>query len=145
MMEILKYLKKMLDTTDFQEILNTECPDKAYNECINIYINTSKIAFPLKEINTPKFFRTQSPWITKGLIKSSVTKSKLLLVQHKNPIDENIEKYKNFCRIYKKVRRVAQANLYDEQIKQSRHDMKNKTWSLMKMAINNLVSYEDGH
>ena len=64
-----------------------------------------------------------------------ITKSKLLLLKHKNPTDENIEKYKNFCRIYKKLRRVARANFYDEQIKQSSHDMK-QTWSLMKMAMN---------
>ena len=55
--ENMKIFKKSLDTTDFQEIHNTDCPDKAYNEFINIYMDTFEIAFPLKEINTPTKFR----------------------------------------------------------------------------------------
>ena len=47
--ENMKIFKKLLDTTDFQEIL-TECPDKAYNEFINIYMDAFEIAFPLKDI-----------------------------------------------------------------------------------------------
>ena len=52
--ENMKIFKKLLDTTDFQEILNTECPDKAYNEFIDIYMDAFEIAVPLKDLNTPK-------------------------------------------------------------------------------------------
>ena len=90
---------KLLHDTDFREILDTECPDKAFNEFINRHMDALQLAFPQKEINTPKI----------------ATESKLLLDKHKNHTDENIEKYKNICRIYKKLRTVAQANLYDEQ------------------------------
>ena len=44
----MKIFKELLDTTDVQEFFNTECHDKAYNECINIYMDAFELAFPLK-------------------------------------------------------------------------------------------------
>ena len=77
------------------------------------------LAFPLVENKITKRYRKQSPWFTQGLIISKIKKSKLLADKHKNPTEDNIRKFKDYCKLHRKLRRVAKAKYYDEQIKQA--------------------------
>ncbi len=109
-------------------MLNTDGPDESYDKFITLYMEAYNLAFPLKDNTIPQKYRKQSLWVTQGLVISSITKSKFLLIKHKYPTNENIQKYNNYCRLYRRLRRLSQAQFYDEQVKQSKHDMK-KTWS----------------
>jgi hypothetical protein len=96
-------------------------------------------AFPLLNCKTPNKYRKQSPWITKGLIQSSINKSKLLRNKLRRPTKQNTLKYKSFCQTYNKLLRIAKATYFDEQLKIAKYDMK-QTWKIMKKAMNTDVA-----
>ncbi len=87
---------RLLDNTDFETVLQEPCPDKAYNHMMKLYTEAHNLAFPLKTTETPKKYKKHSPWITKGLIQSSLTQANLLLAKLENPTEANIQLYKTF-------------------------------------------------
>ena len=64
--------KHALTSTDFSRVLSCDCPNEAYAQFIDIYINVYEIAFPLKKITVSRRFTKRKPWLTKGLLKSSL-------------------------------------------------------------------------
>ena len=63
----------------WEEVKNTDCPDKAYNVFLKIFQSIYDQEFPLTKVK----FKTKtplSPWITRGLIKSSKKKHKLYII-----------------------------------------------------------------
>jgi hypothetical protein len=64
----------------------------AYDTFIKIFADAHDIAFPLKIKKIPRKYLKKAPWITHGLINSSITKSKLLKIKLKYPTDSNISK-----------------------------------------------------
>ena len=63
----IQYLRTLMNDVTWEEVENTNCPDKAYNLFLKIFQSIYDQAFPL----TKTLLR---PWITKRLIKSSKTK-----------------------------------------------------------------------
>ena len=43
----------------------------------------------------------------KGLVQSSLTKNKLLKKKLKMPSESNINKYKQYCKMYNRILRIA--------------------------------------
>ena len=129
------YFNNILSTTDFNIVLNETCPNIAYDTFSKIYQNTYNIAFPLKQYVIPRKFIKKSPWMSKGLIKSSLTKSKLLKKKLATPSVDNTDKYKKYYDIYNKLLRKAKSLYYAEQFKLSSNNVR-KTWQILRSAIN---------
>ena len=65
-------------------------------------------------ISTPKF--VNSEWMTKGLVQSSLTKNNLLKKKLKMPSESNINKYKQYCKMYNRILRIAKGTYYSDQL-----------------------------
>ena len=133
--ENINSFNNILHNTDFTEILHENCPNSAYNKFMKLFTNAHNTSFPLKSCKTPRKFTKHHPWITRGLIQSSITKSKLLLDKIKNPSDENLNRYKTFQNIYNKLLRIAKQTYYNDKLQSTKHDMK-QTWKILKSALN---------
>jgi hypothetical protein len=129
------YFNNLLTSTDFETVFKAKCPDMAYNAFMDHYMKAYDTAFPLKHVKIPKRYVKRLPWMTKGLIKSSTSKAKLLKKKLRKPTDHNINKYKTFCSIYNKLSRSSKATYFQEQIQLAKYNVK-KTWSILRTAIN---------
>jgi hypothetical protein len=129
---------ELLQDNDFRSVLEINDVELAYEQFMQIYMEAYNLAFPKKISNIPMKFVKKSPWITNGIIQSSITKSELLSKKLKCPTTSNIDKYKVYCNIYNKLLRVAKRNYYCEQIEINKGDMK-KTWLTLRNALNQNV------
>ena len=130
----LTYFKQLLTENDYSSVLNNNDVDEAYNKFLNIYHKSYEQAFPLKTIKQKSKYTKQQPWMTEGLLASSIKKNKLFKLKLKTPTDANISKYKDYCTIYNKLRRQAKRNHYISIFNKYKHDTKN-SWSAIKKII----------
>ncbi|XP_057290307.1 uncharacterized protein LOC130612998 [Hydractinia symbiolongicarpus] len=73
-----------------------------------------------------------SPWMSKGLIKSSKLKQKLYIKQLKSRSSKDVHKtYKN---LFEKLRKLSKKNFYARILTKYRNDIEN-TWSVIKEII----------
>ena len=76
MKKILANLKIFCTTEIGMTFKKIEDPNKAYKYFLNIFIDIYDKSFPKSEVKV-KFKSDQSPWITKGIAKSSKKKQRL--------------------------------------------------------------------
>jgi len=69
---IIKF-KTILADTEFTPSLETQCANTSYDTFINSYMGAYNYAFPKLNCKAQNKYRKHSPWITKGLIQSSIT------------------------------------------------------------------------
>jgi len=67
---------------------------------MELYLKAHTTAFPLKQVKIAKKYLKRSHWITNGLLKSSITKSKLLKLKLRTQSVHNINTYKQYCSLY---------------------------------------------
>jgi len=125
----------ILNDIDYTDVLALNCPNAAYNKFIEHYLYAFELAFPIKQSKLCKKYLKHTPWITKGLVKSSLTKSKLLKKKIRQPTPHHINTYKAFYSIYNNLLRKSKAMYYNEQFTQAKNNVK-RTWSLLKSAMN---------
>ena len=127
--------KQNLLTSNFNDTLNTDCPNEAYNKLLETIQIPFNMAFPLKTKTIKKKYIKHQPWMTAGLLQSTIQKSKLLKLKLNKPTEENLNNYKKYNREYNKLKRLVKSTYYTEKIEEHKHDMK-KTWTILKEAIN---------
>ena len=69
--------KQLLSSTEFNTVLSDECPNSAYNTFLHIYKHAYDKAFPLKNVKTSRRYIKRQPWITQGILNSSINKCRL--------------------------------------------------------------------
>ena len=100
----------------------------------NVINNARDEAFPeIKVKQKPQKF-CHSPWITKGLMVSQKRKEKLFSKKKRNPSDINEQTFKQYNKIYNKLRRAAKMLYFDGQFKKYSKDIKS-TWKVIKELI----------
>ena len=67
------YFKTLLSIVDWKHVLKESSPNNAYNEFLRIFLRLCNEAFPKQKIKI-KRKSFNSPWMTKGLVKSSKKK-----------------------------------------------------------------------
>ena len=132
----------ILSQANYTHILDSTCANTAYDKFMEIYLKSFNTAFPLKQMKIRKKYLKRSPWITNGLLQSSITKSKLLTIKIKRPSTQNINRYKQFCSLYNKLMRKAKIIYYQDAFQRAKHDIK-QTWILLKSAINSKNYHND--
>ena len=125
--------KNMISQTDFSPVSNSSSSESAYDTFISLYTDKFNQAFPLKTLRMVLKYTKRSPWISSGILKSSLTKAKLLKKKLKHPTTRNIDTYKSYSCIYN-VLRIAKSTYYSRKLLEHKFDMK-RTWSLLKTAI----------
>ena len=79
--------------------------------------------FPKSEVKV-KFKSDQSPWITKGIAKSSKKKQRLYEKFLKNRTPQNEETYKTYKNLFETIKRRLKKNFYSEKIQKFKGDAK---------------------
>ena len=69
--------KDKLGSIDYTPIFKEICPNRAYDIFIELYTQAYDYAFPLKKSKIPRKYLKRSPWLTKGLVQSSIKKIKI--------------------------------------------------------------------
>ncbi len=126
-------LNKLLLQTNFAPAIQQD-PNEAYNIFFKIYKEKFDMAFPVKESIKHRLYIKQEPWMTRGLLTSLKTKTKLLQKKLNEPSLENIQSYKLFLNTYNKIKKLAKAKYYIEMIEINKNNIKN-TWTIIKKAI----------
>ena len=75
-----------------------------------------------------------SPWIAKGILKSSKRKQKLYEKFLKRRTPRNELNYKNFKRIFESTKQKSKSNYFKERLDKYKNDVK-KTWNVIKDVI----------
>ena len=128
------HFKQLLDAWDSSEILNTNCPNGAYDKFLNDINKMHDHAFPLKLIKlTRKRIKIQ-PWLTNGFLISSVNKSKLFKKKLTRPTQQNIDQYKRYTTVYNHIKRILKKKYYKDKLEETKHNMK-ATWTFLKQII----------
>ncbi len=91
------------DTEPHADLDIFQCPDKAHNEFMNLYIDAFNTSFPIIEIPCKTAYLKREPWCTSGLIELSKTKAKLLSKKLTLPSEHNINKYKEVNILHKRL------------------------------------------
>ena len=104
-----------------------------YDNFIKTFTDAYEANFPLLEVKVnPKTI--ESPWIGKGLKKSSKTKQKLHIAYLKEKTSESLEKYKSYKNQFEKLRKKAKKNYYNRLFEKYYNDSR-CTWNIMKEII----------
>ena len=77
----------------------------------------------------------REPWMTQGLLNSSINKSKLLRTKIRKPTENNIKKYKYFCKMFNKLKRLAKSKYYTDIFYMNVSNVK-RTWQILREVLN---------
>ena len=109
---ILKF-NNILANEDYTSVLLADCPNYAYHSFMEIYTNAFNRACPVKSIKTPKKYIKREPWVTNGILTTSLIKSKLLKRKLKKPTEQNINAFKKYCIIFDKVKKMTKESYFN--------------------------------
>ena len=129
----MKQFKDALYKVEWDNVLCYTDPNAAYNEFLKVFLLHFNTFFPKKKIRI-KSKNFASPWITKGIIKSSKRKQKLYekFLKRKSPTNEN--NYKNYKRLFETIKKKSKANYFNERLNKYQNNIK-KTWDVIKEVI----------
>ena len=129
------YFKTLLSIVDWKHMLNENCPNNAYNEFLRIFFDLYNEAFPNQNIKI-KRKSFNSPWMTKGLVKSSKKKQRLYEKFLKNRNPEKELNYKQYKTLFESLKKKSKKNYYSDLTDSNKYNIK-KTWNIMKEIIGN--------
>ena len=130
----INYFNNKLAETDWSIIIQTKDPNLSYDAFLKLYLSIYNTCFPLKNIII-KRKSLLSPWITKGLIKSSKQKQKLYIKFLKHPTYHKELTYKNYKNLYEKIKNKSRIQHFSSLL----HKYQNNSiqrWKVIKEAIN---------
>ena len=107
----LSLFKEKLLEVDWRFLKTIQDPNEAYKSFLFVFGNLYEIAFPKIKIKVNSK-NQPSPWITRGIIKSSKRKQKLYETFLKNRNSTNKENYKTFTRLFESIKQKSKKNYY---------------------------------
>ena len=108
-----------------------------YKTFLNVFSNLYEIAFPKIKIKVNSKTRL-SPWITRGILKSSKRKQKLYQI-FKNRTSLNEKNYKTFAHLFESIKQKSKKNCYYNLLITYENDMK-RTCVTIKEIIGSKIS-----
>ena len=127
------YFKTLVSIVDWKNVLNENSPNNAYNKFLRIFLGLYNEAFPKQKIKIKqKIFN--SPWMTKGLVKSSKKKQRLYENLLKNTNPEQELNYKQYETLFESLKKKSNKNYYPDLIDSYNYNIK-KTCDVMKEII----------
>ena len=117
----------MLHIVDYSTVLSIADVNEVYDNFMIIYKSLFEISCPVKHMKVKRKYIKREPWIISGILTSSLNKAKLLRKKLSRPNPEMINKYKEYCRMFNKIKRAAKSAYYTEMIEARKHNIK-ETW-----------------
>ena len=127
--------KNILHNRNWDDIKKIEDPNKAYKYFLNIFIDIYDKSFPKSEVKV-KFKSDQSPWITKGIAKSSKKKQRLYekFLKNRTPkMKRHIKLIKTYLKPLKRDQRKHFTQKNSKSLKVMRKNMESyetETWKV---------------
>ena len=109
------YFKTLLSIVDWKHELNENSPNNAYNDFLRIFLGLHNDAFPKQKIKI-KRKSFNSPWMTKGSVKSSRKKQRLYEKFLKNMNPEKELNYKQYKTLLESLKKKSKKNYYSDLI-----------------------------
>ena len=79
-----------------------------------IYKSLYEISCSTKTIRVNTKYIKREPWVTSGILTSSINKEKLLRKKINKPNPEIEKAYRVYCRLFNKIKRAAKTKHYTE-------------------------------
>ena len=125
--------KNTLHNRNWDDIQKIEDPNKAYKYFLDIFTDIYDNSFPKSKVKV-KFKSDQSPWITKGIAKSSKQKQRLYEKFLKNRTPKNEETYKTYKNLFETIKKRSKQKFYSEKLQKFKGDVR-KTWGVTKEIL----------
>ena len=122
-----------LKSLDWSFLYEFKDPDSAYDYFIRIFTTAYDIFFPKCKLNQ-RTSKGQSPWITKGLLKSSKKKQRLYEKFLKQRTTKNEERYKKYKNMFNSLKLKAKKAYYSEKIAKSSQNNKQQ-WNVINKLM----------
>ena len=129
----IRTFKVRLRDINWSKVRQCRNANEAYINFFNIVDLLYDECFPVAKIRL-KQKKHFTPWITKGIKKSSKRKQKLYEKFLKQRTILNEEKYKAYKNLFESIKRTSKKSYFSKKILQYKNNMK-KTWSFMKEII----------
>ena len=123
----------LLHEENWNDIFSINNANDSYDLFLKYFLKHYEIAFPKIEIKI-KTKNLLSPWITKGLLKSSTRKHRLYDKFLKKKSFTNESKYKTYKNLFETIKHKSKKNYYTELITKYKNNIK-KTWEIIKEVI----------
>ena len=131
-----------LETIDWN-ILENLNPNEGYNKFQEILTTVLDKYAPIKTVVIPVKYQIREPWMTPGLLKSSIECDKkykeVIGLPHDSP--EFLE-YKRYRNLYNQMKRYTKINHYKSKVNEYINDSY-KLWSTLKEIINKTKNKSD--
>jgi len=142
-------LNQSLSNAEWSDVLQMTDVNEAYNCFMKNYQSALDMHIPLKSVRFNRFKHKASPWITRGILNSLKTKSKLYKKKEKTKTSVNIASYNKYRNTLNKVIKTAKKMYWETKFQESLNDIK-ETWkhinSLIKKHSNqNIPKYFTHH
>lgn len=131
--ESISNFKTSLINETWNQVLNTNDVNNAYNEFIRIFVTNFEKNCPLMKVKlNPRSIN--KPWFTKSLKDACANKNKLYFkfLKTKLPKDEDV--YKKYKNKLTSILRYCEKKYYDDLFEKSKRDAK-KTWNIINSLI----------
>ena len=129
----IELFKQKLYETSWDEIEMSQNPDQEYKTFLTKFSDLYNIYFPTKIIKV-KNKDLNSPWITKGIKKSSKRKQRLYEKFLKNRIEKHELAYKTYKRLFESIKKHSKKLHFSNLILKYKNNIK-KTWEVIKESI----------
>ena len=117
--------KNTLRNRNWNDIQKIEDPNKACKYFLDIFTDIYENSFPKSEVKV-KFKSDQSPWITKGIAKSSKKKQRLYEKFLKNETPKNEETYKAYKNLFEAIKKRSKKKVFTHKNRGSLKVMREK-------------------
>ena len=119
--------------TNWKDIETFTDPNETYKAFLEKFLILYDKYFPKQKIKV-KTKDLQSPWVTKGIQKSSKKKQRLYQKFLKNRNVKNETEYKSYKKLFETIKKRSKKNHFSKLILKYKDNVK-KTWTVIKDAI----------
>jgi len=119
----IKKFRELIKQCNFSDIYLHNNPNEAYNIFLKIVLTFYEQAFPKTQTQISTKHIRREPWVTKGLLTSSINKTKLYKKLSK-PAEYNICNYKSYNTLYNILRRTLKIRHYEELFISNKNNIK---------------------
>ena len=129
----LREFNEKLLSVDWTSVFQNTDPNTAYDDLKKKILLHYETCFPKKKVQI-KLKNILSPWITRGIIKSSKRKQKLYekFLKQRTPRSELL--YKDYKRLFETIKQKSKSNYFNKQLCKYQNNVK-KTWDVIKEVI----------
>ena len=122
----LEKFNENLSNTNWSSFIKEGDPNEAFNNFISEFSRIYDVCFPLKVIKGKQKNKFNSPWLTRGLLKSINKKNRLYKKLVRSPTTSCELKYKPYKNKLNHLIRIAKRTYYDSKLEDAKNDLRAK-------------------